>query len=740
MQASTGGGHRKSGWYKVVCHGLAAGTGFVLRGALTARTSRPANAWRPRMSLFRSLSLAVATAWFAATATAADPPRPPDQGGLMIVQGPLGGVLDIVEHSVRVTVHDGIAVTHVEQVFLNTEDRVVEALYLFPVPRGASVANFSMWIGGKEMVGEVVEKQRARQIYDSYKRQQRDPGLLEQVDFKTFEMRIFPIAARAQQKVALTYYQELEFDGDRATYVYPLATSPRPGLQARVQGRFAIDFEVLSAAPIAELGSPSHGEQFVVAKHSPKYFEASLEATGGDLARDVVLSYRVSQPSTGIGVLTSRPAGEDGYFTLTLTAGDELAQPEQGSDYVFVLDVSGSMAADGKLQLSRRSIDAFVAALDPADRFELLTFNVQARQLFGALQPATPAAQKQAADYLAGQEARGGTQLRPAMAAAYRYGDPDRVLNVVVLSDGMTEQDERAELMQLIAARPARARVFCVGVGNDVERPLLQRVAESAGGFAAFVSQQDDFARQAAAFRRKVARPAATGVKLLFAGVDVTELEPKQLPDLFHGMPLRVHGRYRQGGKGKVTLCADVDGRQIQRDFELELPTGEGGDPRIERMWALQRIERLRHVEPQPVDEIVRLGEGYSIATEWTSFLVLENDAEYQRWQIQRRNGLRTARDRQQTEALRQQLDAIRQKAMPELGPEAVPDRQVQAATPAGWQPGTGAQPQPQQQPQPLQQPRRSPGGGGIGAFDAGTVSLATLLLLLAWAALRRRA
>src|SRR6516225_5706061 len=129
--------------------------------------------------------------------------------GLLISDGGLGGVLDVDEHTVRVTINNGIAVTEVTQVFHNTENRQVEALYLFPVPKGASVANFSMWINGKEMTGEVVEKQRAREIYNSYKQVRRDPGLLEQVDYKNFEMRIFPIAPHAQQKVQITYYQEL---------------------------------------------------------------------------------------------------------------------------------------------------------------------------------------------------------------------------------------------------------------------------------------------------------------------------------------------------------------------------------------------------------------------------------------------------------------------------------------------------------------------------------------------------
>src|SRR5437763_14075109 len=153
-----------------------------------------------------------------------------------------------------------------------------------------------MWINGKEMVGEVLEKQRAREIYNSYKQMRRDPGLLEQTDYRTFEMRIFPIPPEADQKVQITYDQELDFDHDTATYVYPLATVTRKGVDTRTTGKFAISVDVKSQIPIAELDSPSHGTSFAVAKHSENYWQASLESTGGSLAKAVVLACRVARP------------------------------------------------------------------------------------------------------------------------------------------------------------------------------------------------------------------------------------------------------------------------------------------------------------------------------------------------------------------------------------------------------------------------------------------------------------
>src|SRR5207253_3851187 len=129
------------------------------------------------------------------------------------------------------------------------------------------------------------------------------------------------------------------------------------------------------------------------------------------------------------------------------------------------------------------------------------------------LQPATAANKQMANEYLAKQAARGGTVLLPAISTAYKYASKDRPLNVVILSDGLTEPQERQTLLQQIQARPGNSRVFCVGVGNDVNRPLLEQLAEDSGGLSAFISAGDDFARQARAFRQKLVRPFATDLQ-----------------------------------------------------------------------------------------------------------------------------------------------------------------------------------------------------------------------------------
>jgi Ca-activated chloride channel family protein len=648
--------------------------------------------------------------------------------GLLIADGGFGGVLEIKQHDVSVTINNGVAVTEVEQVFLNTENRVVEALYVFPVPRGASVSNFSMWIGGKEMVGEVVEKERARQIYESYKQTRRDPGLLEQVNFKQFEMRIFPIPAGAEQRVRVTYQQELDFDHDAATYVYPLATVTRPGLNEKTTGRFSLSLDVKSEVPLVEMVSASHADDFAIVKHDQDdYWQASLETSGGNLGRDVVVTYRVARPRTGVDVITSKRAGEDGYFLLTLTAGKELDDAQGGGDYVFLLDVSGSMANDGKLALSRQSIAAFVQALSNEDRFDVIAFNVGATTLFGDLQPATEEKLLEAAQFLNSQKARGGTVLRPGLQAAYRYRDGDRPLNVVILSDGMTEQREQRDLLELISRRPAGTTVFCVGVGNEVNRPLLTQLANDAGGLAAFLSQGDDFQRQAEAFRRKLIRPAGTNLKINFPGADVYDLVPQQLPNLYYGQPVRLYGRYRDASEAQIQVEAEILGSPFRQTVPIKLPKVDEQNPQIERMWASHRVQELMEAGRRSGNlqsykpQIVDLCETYSIVSEYASFIVLENDAEYQRWKIQRRNASRIERDRSAQLAVRQQLETLRRQAEQKLGPSSKDDEVAQATSPVPPQrrnnAPSGSTPPPLSQPGSIDSRPATDSGGG-GAID----------------------
>ena len=673
---------------------------------------------------------------------------PASGAGLLIADGGFGGKLEIEEQDVSVAINNGVAVTTVTQVFRNKENRQVEALYTFPVPKKASVSNFSMWINGKEMIGEVLEKERARKIYNSYKKTKRDPGLLEQKNYKTFEMRIFPIAAKAAQKIQISYYQELDVDHDWATYVFPLATETKQTGNQRTTGRFSINLNVLSEIPITKMESPSHSNAFAIVKHTDNYYQASLETKQGDLNKDVVLAYHLQRAKTGFDIIYSKTEKEDGYFLMTVTAGPELEKLNKGMDFIFVLDVSGSMANGGKMSMSRTSLDAFINALSPEDRLEMMTFNVKADVLFKKMEIVSESSRNRASEFLRNQQARGGTDLRPAINTAYKYANPDRQLNVIILSDGMTEQGTRRELLDIINSRPGNVRVFCVGVGNEVNRPLLRQIAQDAGGLASFISRGDDFERQAKGFRRKLMRPAVSNLKIDFSD-KVYDIEPKQLPNLYHGMPIRIFGRYKGAGKVNVKLSGEILGKAFDKTLQIDMPAVDNNNPEIERMWAWHKMQRLlddgdrNGSRDNVIDEIVRLGEGYSIVSEYTSFLVLENDQEYKRWKIERKNVLRTGRDRVSQEKLRETLKQMRNSSTANIGPleQAVAKPKEEIAN--------NSVNQSQQAPQTTRKSsnRRGnrsfdigfPSGGGGGAIDPLSALIALSMLGLSYCGFRKR-
>jgi len=235
----------------------------------------------------------------------------------------------------------------------------------------------------------------------------------------------------------------------------------------------------------------------------------------------------------------------------------------------------------------------------------------------------------------------------------------------------------------------------------------------------------------------------------------VHDVEPATLPNLYYGQPIRLYGRYRTSGPTKIRIQAEVLGSPLDQTVELELPAGDESNPQIERMWAAHRVQRLMDENraagtDSNASEIVRLCEGYSIVSEYASFIVLENDAEYQRWQIQRRNATRVQRDRAAQLALRQQLDQLRQQTAAQLGPELASTATSATPTAAPAPAPTAApaaqppvnQPAPASPPAPrsrdIQMPRF--GGGGGGAVDPLTVLLGVGLAGLGYATRRRQA
>src|ERR687889_2873191 len=203
-------------------------------------------------SLLAAQLLIVAACALSASAQGVIVPRPRPQP-----DGPprnLPRALPVKSIKIETKIAGQVATTHVEQVFRNDTDAVLEGTYFFPLPDSASVSEFAIWDGNRRLVGEVRSREEARRIYDQIVRSQRDPGLLEYAGKDLFQASIFPIPARSDKKLELTYTQVLKAESGTVSYRYPLGTGGNLAEIGSVAGRV----EVEGKEPLRNVYSPTH--------------------------------------------------------------------------------------------------------------------------------------------------------------------------------------------------------------------------------------------------------------------------------------------------------------------------------------------------------------------------------------------------------------------------------------------------------------------------------------------------
>jgi Ca-activated chloride channel family protein len=566
--------------------------------------------------------------WFLALAAAG----PASAAGLLIPTDTHLGPLDLVNHHVTVTIDEQVAVTKVEQTFRNNTDRQLEATYVFPVPKGASVSKFAMWVGGKEVKGEMVEADRASTIYTDIVRRLQDPGLLEYVGNNLLRLRVFPVPARGDQKVSVSFTCVNASDAGLTEYVYPLRTD---GKASRTLEKFTLDATIKSQHAVQNVYSPTH--PIKVTRTSDHTARVSFEAQGGTLDKDLQLFYATGGKDVGMTVLTYRPVkDEDGYFLMLISPRAELSKSQQvPRDMVFVLDTSGSMQG-AKMEQAKKALKFCLGRLDKQDRFAVMNFATTVTKYADRLKDADGDSVADAKKWVDRLEATGGTAIDSAMDAALemRTNDTGRTFTVVFFTDGQPtvgETNPDAILKNVMARRTDNTRIFTFGVGDDVNAVLLDRLAEQTRAVSTYVRPEEDIEVKVSALYDKISHPVLTDLKLS-AGSDVTltEMYPSQLPDLFHGGQLVVAGRYRGHGAAALTLSGKVGGEGREFVYETSFPEKTGDERAFTaELWARRKVGylldqiRVNGEQKELKDEVIALAKKYGITTPYTSYLVV---------------------------------------------------------------------------------------------------------------------
>jgi Ca-activated chloride channel family protein len=531
-----------------------------------------------------------------------------------------------------------VATTHVEQVFRNDTNAILEGTYFFPIPESASITEFAIWDGDRRLVGEVRTREEARRIYDEIVRRQRDPGLLEYAGKDLFQASIFPIPARSDKKLEITYTQVVHAEGGTVSYRYPLGM----GRQSTQIGTVAGRVEVESRDPLRNVYSPTHAID--VKRNTDRRSLVSFESDSTKEPQDFQLFYTISKEDFGLTLLTHREPGKDGYFLLMISPKDDWTEQEYSAkDVVFVVDTSGSMAQEGKMEKARSALLYGVSILRPQDRFNVISFAGEEHLMETGLIAADEKGRARGAAFVKGLKPVGGTNINQSLLASlaqFRDADRDRPKILVFMTDGLPTVDETNVNKILDNVRKVSkpgVRMFTFGVGYDVNTALLDKLASENGGMADYVEPKEDLEVKVSNFFTKVNYPVLTDLQIDMGGAKTDLIYPRSIPDVFRGSQVTLIGRYSNAASlDAISLRLTGKSSGQSRSFtydKLSFPLRAEANDYLPRLWATRRVgwlmEQVRTNGEQKElrDEIVDLGTRYGIVTPYTSYLALEDNA-----------------------------------------------------------------------------------------------------------------
>jgi len=579
------------------------------------------------------------------------PPWPPE----IIVARPRPHVfapLEVQEVKARTHIKDQVATTTVLQEFYNPNTSQLEGTFMFPVPKGAHVGKFSMDIDGKQVAAELLTASKARSIYEEIVRKAKDPALMEYAGQDMFKVRIFPIEPHSKKKIKVSYTELLKSDGGFVAYTLPLRAeklSPKPA------SNFSVKVDLETSRPLKSIYSPSHNVD--VKRQESRKASVSYEAGEKRVDGDFALYFAAEPDEVGLNLLAHRDGNGDGYFILLASPGLDVNEKQvMPKDVAFVLDTSGSMSGK-KIEQAKKALEFCVNSLNTEDRFEILRFSTEVESLFDKLVKADEKNRSKALEFIGGLRAAGGTAIDDALKQALALRERNSTDNgsdgedsekqpiiesrpfvVIFLTDGRPTIGTTDEEQIVSAAKKrsgGKTRVFCFGIGTDVNTHLLDKITEETRAVSQYVLPDEDIEVKVSSFFAKIKDPVLAEPKLkVEGGVHISKFYPSPLPDLFKGDQLVVVGRYSGSGSSAVTTSGMMNGRKKSFTVEPTFPSEQHENRFIPRLWATRRVGylldqiRLHGENKELKDEATELARKYGIVTPYTAYLIVEDESQ----------------------------------------------------------------------------------------------------------------
>jgi len=558
-----------------------------------------------------------------------------------------GRPLWLKSYDATVTITDQMAVTHVDQTFKNESSSRLEGVFVFPLPKNAVVTELALWINGIRVVGDVMEKDTARAIYQSIVRRMMDPALLEYMGDNVFKLSVFPIepsySAMSERRIEITYAELLPYESGNVDYRFFMKTL---NMSAKPLLRASVAVNLTSQRKVLRLTSPTHAASEVSINRTSDYaFNVVYGNENAYSEKDLVLQYQLNEADFALNHLTyaSTPGnptffdapGDDPYFLLWVTPPMQTtAQQIIRKNIVFVADVSSSMAGV-RISHVRTALDSMVNMLNPIDYFNIVSFGTTVKSFKADVVSASAANRSAAHSYIGTLSEFGLTNMEEALKTALRSTWNDTCVNVVVfLTDGRptwpVSTSRRAVLDTVDAYNNGDVGMYTFGIGADADDTLLSALARAHNG--QFVTIETDYriGNMLTEFMQRISHPLIKNCVLSLPGISAYDIYPPTLPNLFAGSQLTVMGRYRTSSTSMVAFGGTQGAREITLRRQLSFPATTGAQPFVPRMWASAKIDNLLAQialygeQTELVNGVKQLSKKYNIMTPYTSMLVLE--------------------------------------------------------------------------------------------------------------------
>jgi Ca-activated chloride channel family protein len=586
----------------------------------------------------------------------------PTPGSLITLddEGKPAGLCPLKHTEVKASITGFLARVIVTQEFENPYQDKIEAVYTFPLPQNSAVDDMTILVGERTIRGKIKEREEARQIYEAARNAGYVAALLDQERPNIFTQSVANIEPGKKVTVTISYVETLKYEEGSYEFSFPMVVGPRyiPGNATGKRGGgwapdtdrvpdasritppvtpegtraghdISIAVSIDAGVPIQELDAKLH--DVITERPSASRAEVRLAKKSVIPNKDFVLNYDVAGKKIDDTVLTHHD-GKNGFFTLILQPPDRVTVEEvTPKELVFVIDTSGSMSGF-PIEKAKETMKLALEGLYPRDTFNLITFAGDTYVLFPAPVAATPENLRKAQEFLASRSGGGGTEMMKAIRTALDPSDSQEHVRIVCfMTDGYVGND--MEILGEIQKHP-NARIFSFGIGNSVNRFLLDKMAEQGRGEVEYVTLQDDGSAAARRFHERVRNPLLTDISIDWAGLPVSDVYPKRIPDLFSAKPVVVTGRYGSAGRGEILLRGKMSGKVFERRIPVSFSASAHEHEVLSKLWARTRIEDLMSSDYAGIQqgapkaevkqEITRLGLDYRLMTQFTSFVAVE--------------------------------------------------------------------------------------------------------------------